>query len=213
VATIAAGELAAVNVPDRIRLLPAMAGAAASQAFDPRAFANNDQARALMHFFVEFGLFAEFRISLGRFLPFIAAFQREYHNIPYHNWCHALEVAQFVFFMIKTAALGGVFSRRSSPQSAATSDTPGAVRAVVQGPADREGAQLLRRSADSRTAAVQHCRRVRRGTAARVLGDRRRMHPRNRPVRLGAGRERRAQTHWRCGTARFDSGREPKRFA
>jgi hypothetical protein len=111
VSTIAAGELSSTNVPDRLRLLPALAAVVGSLAFDAVQFAKNDQARILMHFFAEFGLFAEFQISIGKFLAFVAAVQAEYHNIPYHNWNHALEVAQFLFFQIKTAALGDAFSR------------------------------------------------------------------------------------------------------
>jgi hypothetical protein len=102
---LSTGELNSKSPPERIKINEPLASTIASQQFDVLQFARNEQYRVLIHFFFDLGLFTEFSISIGTFLRFLSAASAAYHNVPYHNWNHAMDVTQYIYCLLKTGKI------------------------------------------------------------------------------------------------------------
>jgi hypothetical protein len=61
--------------------------------------------KELFFFFESFHLFELFGITAERFYRFLVAVSERYTSAHYHNWTHACDVTQCIFFMIKTSRL------------------------------------------------------------------------------------------------------------
>ena len=109
--TMTPEEQKAPEVPERMRIYEPLLTTISSQSFDVLQFPRNEQFRILLHFFGDLGLMAEYRIPVGTLLHFVAAASAEYHQVPYHNWNHAMDVVQYVFFQIQIGRLNTSFTK------------------------------------------------------------------------------------------------------
>lgn len=62
-------------------------------------------------FFNSFGFLEEFGITNDRMFKFLYAVSDRYTDTSYHNWTHACDVAQFMFFQIKEARLEETYEK------------------------------------------------------------------------------------------------------
>ena len=51
------------------------------------------------------GLTTRFQIDQGKLRAFIAAVERNYKRVPYHNFTHAFNIVHFVYFLLRTTKL------------------------------------------------------------------------------------------------------------
>jgi 3',5'-cyclic-nucleotide phosphodiesterase len=61
--------------------------------------------KELFFFFQELKFFDQFQITAERFFRFLSAVSERYTGTSYHNWTHACDVAQFIFFVISRRGL------------------------------------------------------------------------------------------------------------
>ena len=66
--------------------------------------------KELFFFFNKFKLLETFKITNERFFRFIFVISSTYNPVPYHNWTHACDVAQYVTYEIVTAGLDKIFT-------------------------------------------------------------------------------------------------------
>ena len=66
--------------------------------------------KELFYFFSHFKLFETFKISNEVFFRFIFTISATYNNVPYHNWTHACDVTQYIFYQAITAELDKTFT-------------------------------------------------------------------------------------------------------
>ena len=109
--SLAAADLASTTVPEKMKVYEPLSTIVASDKFDVLQFPRNDQFRILVYFFDDLGLMSEYNINLGTLLHFLNAASAEYHHVPYHNWNHAMDVTQFVYYQIKLGRLNSTFNK------------------------------------------------------------------------------------------------------
>jgi 3',5'-cyclic-nucleotide phosphodiesterase len=63
--------------------------------------------KQLFLYFQKLRFFELFQITAERFFTFLSLVSNRYLDLPYHNWAHACDVAQFVYFMIMHGDLIG----------------------------------------------------------------------------------------------------------
>jgi 3',5'-cyclic-nucleotide phosphodiesterase len=61
--------------------------------------------KEIFFFFRTFNFFEQFHITAERFFRFLTVISSRYTDTSYHNWTHACDVTQCVFFMVSRAAL------------------------------------------------------------------------------------------------------------
>jgi hypothetical protein len=66
--------------------------------------------QALFYFYNVFNLLETFKVTNERFFRFIFNVSAKYNAVPYHNWTHACDVAQFVTYELKSANLEQTFT-------------------------------------------------------------------------------------------------------
>ncbi|OHT02203.1 3'5'-cyclic nucleotide phosphodiesterase family protein [Tritrichomonas foetus] len=66
--------------------------------------------KELFYFFNTFKILETFKISNEVFFRFIFTISSTYNNVPYHNWTHACDVSQYVFYEITKAGLLTTFT-------------------------------------------------------------------------------------------------------
>ena len=64
-----------------------------------------DKIKILFSLFDEFHLMSEFKISNVMLFRFLYEIRSTYHTVPYHNWIHAVDVAQYVSYELRTSNL------------------------------------------------------------------------------------------------------------
>jgi hypothetical protein len=84
----ARGDLAGCGVP------PAVADALDTVSFDPFTLRGDGQIFAMLELYRRAGLIAEFSIPTDPLVAFICELRATYHNVPYHCFSHAMDVAQ-----------------------------------------------------------------------------------------------------------------------
>lgn len=104
-------DLQATCIPDKLRIYEPLSSTVSSQSFDVFQFPLNEQFRIVAHFFDDLGIITEFKITMGTFLAFLHQASSEYHHVPYHNWNHAMDVTQYIFFQIKLGRLNASFNK------------------------------------------------------------------------------------------------------
>jgi 3',5'-cyclic-nucleotide phosphodiesterase len=62
--------------------------------------------KELFFFFTTFDFLARFQISAERFFRFLSEISSRYTDTSYHNWTHACDVSQCIFFMLYVGKLG-----------------------------------------------------------------------------------------------------------
>jgi 3',5'-cyclic-nucleotide phosphodiesterase len=62
--------------------------------------------KELFHFFAYFDFFRKFNVTAARFFKFLHLVSARYTGTPYHNWSHACDVTQCVFFQITVGKVG-----------------------------------------------------------------------------------------------------------
>jgi hypothetical protein len=62
--------------------------------------------KELFFFFKTFDFLAQFEISAERFFRFLSEISSRYTGTSYHNWTHACDVSQCIFFMLYIGKLG-----------------------------------------------------------------------------------------------------------
>lgn len=100
VETLSPSELTTVGLSDRLKIFDPLTGIVQSLKFDVLSYQRNDQFRIIMHFFESLDIMQEFQITVGTMLRFLGAAYKEYHHIPFHNWNHAVDSTQFVYYEI-----------------------------------------------------------------------------------------------------------------
>lgn len=66
--------------------------------------------KIIFHAFDRFNLFKTFQIHNETFFRFIFEIREQYNSVPYHNWTHAVDVAQYMMYQICVANLDSIFS-------------------------------------------------------------------------------------------------------
>jgi 3',5'-cyclic-nucleotide phosphodiesterase len=74
-------------------------------------FAGIGHFKELFFFFQSFNFFELFQITAERFFRFLTTLSRRYTDTSYHNWTHACDVTQCIFFMVKKGNLCDVYER------------------------------------------------------------------------------------------------------
>lgn len=72
-------------------------------------FKGSGHFQELFMFFHTFNFFEEFQITAERFYRFLTVLSSRYTATAYHNWTHACDVAQSIFFMCTEGQLSTVF--------------------------------------------------------------------------------------------------------
>ncbi|OHS99654.1 GAF domain containing protein [Tritrichomonas foetus] len=103
--SLASSDLSSSSVPEKMKIYEPLSSTVSSQSFDVLQFPRNEQFRIIVHFFDDLNLMSEFDINIGTLLHFLNAASSEYHHVPYHNWNHAMDVTQYVFFQINIGRL------------------------------------------------------------------------------------------------------------
>ena len=70
-----------------------------------------DRVKILFSLFYEFGITEEFMITNEMLFRFIYEVHKTYHQVPYHNWIHAVDVSQYVTYEIRTAGVAEVLTK------------------------------------------------------------------------------------------------------
>lgn len=109
--TTTAEEQKSTDVPERLKIFEPLLTTISSQNFDVLQFPRNEQFRIILHFFDDLGLLTEYRIQVGTLLHFVDAAAAEYHHVPYHNWNHAMDVVQYIFFQIQIGRFSTIFTK------------------------------------------------------------------------------------------------------
>jgi len=66
--------------------------------------------RQLFYIFNRLNLLEAFQISSELLYRFVFRISEKYNDVPYHNWTHACDVTQYIFFQILTANLQSIYS-------------------------------------------------------------------------------------------------------
>eukprot|EP00047_Mylnosiga_fluctuans_P009582 m.12131 g.12131 ORF g.12131 m.12131 type:complete len:1098 (-) comp2702_c0_seq1:101-3394(-) len=93
---------------ERLDMLPVPSAAALALdtfVFDSHALADDDSSIAVVRMFVDLGLSDEYHIPKIMLCRFALSVRKSYRKVAYHNWKHALGVAQTVFAMISWSTL------------------------------------------------------------------------------------------------------------
>lgn len=104
-------ELQSFNVPVKLRIISPLSETVASLDFAVLSFPKKEHFRIILHFFSEFGLLNEFEISVGTLFAFLDQASQEYNHVPYHNWNHAMDVVQLIYYQLKIGNLGHSFTK------------------------------------------------------------------------------------------------------
>lgn len=72
-------------------------------------FKGVDHFKECFYFFQSFDLLRKFEITSEQFYRFIYTVSERYTSTPYHNWTHACDVLQCVFFQLKTASVDTIY--------------------------------------------------------------------------------------------------------
>ena len=67
--------------------------------------------KALFYLYQSFNLCRTFNITNEVLYHFLFELKQSYNEVPYHNWSHAVDVAQFMAFQLKEGNLDTVFNR------------------------------------------------------------------------------------------------------
>ena len=67
--------------------------------------------KALFYLYQSFNLCRTFNITNEVLYHFLFELKQSYNEVPYHNWSHAIDVAQFMAFQLKEGGLDTVFNR------------------------------------------------------------------------------------------------------
>lgn len=67
--------------------------------------------KLVFYLFNYFGFLENFNISNETFFHFIFELKRTYNNVPFHNWIHAVDVAQFLSYELVTSNSDKIFTQ------------------------------------------------------------------------------------------------------
>ncbi|OHT06807.1 3'5'-cyclic nucleotide phosphodiesterase family protein [Tritrichomonas foetus] len=73
-------------------------------------FKGIDHFRELFFFYNHFKLLEQFQITNSNFFNFIFAISSTYNDVPYHNWTHACDVTQFIFYLMNEAKMDKILN-------------------------------------------------------------------------------------------------------
>jgi 3',5'-cyclic-nucleotide phosphodiesterase len=94
-------ERHAYGTPAKLALTPEeIATVSSLNCFSPD-FSGLGHFKELLFFFETFDFLSSFRITAERFFRFLLVVSRRYTSTPYHNWMHACDVTQCLFFMVQ----------------------------------------------------------------------------------------------------------------
>lgn len=108
--TLSPSELTSTEPSDRLRVVDRMASAVSSLRFNVLSYHRNDQYRILLHFFTELQLLRKLNIPVGVCVRFFSGLCSIYRNVPFHDFDHAISVAQILYWMLNQERLFTSFS-------------------------------------------------------------------------------------------------------
>ncbi|OTF71296.1 hypothetical protein BLA29_005865, partial [Euroglyphus maynei] len=80
--------------------------------FDDLPMNDDETVAAFIHFFTELNFLKTFNISYKVLCRWILTVRKNYRRVIYHNWRHALNVAQTMFVIIKTCNLNKILNEK-----------------------------------------------------------------------------------------------------
>ena len=98
-------------VPTKMWLSEADAARVFGLDFNVDLFQGIDVYRTVFALFEHFGLLAEFSISAETMFRFMHELKYSYNQVPYHNWNHAVDLTQFVAFLLIRTGLDKVLTK------------------------------------------------------------------------------------------------------
>lgn len=98
-------------IPSALRLSEEQEKEMRQLSFMARQWNENDRMKLLYSLFYEFGIMQEYEISNEMLFKFLFELRSTYNNVPYHNWIHACDVAQYVTYQIRTSQLTNILSK------------------------------------------------------------------------------------------------------
>jgi GAF domain-containing protein len=98
-------------IVENITLREMLMAEVGSFCFSAFEISENNQIRILIHFLNELGITREFSISPFTSLSFMKAVCSAYNHVPFRNWSRAVDMAQFLFFEIQTAAMTSIMTK------------------------------------------------------------------------------------------------------
>ncbi|CAG7819891.1 unnamed protein product [Allacma fusca] len=80
-----------------------------SLTFDDFSLETNEMVVAAVRMFLDLGLVARFKMDYSTVCRWLLTVQRNYRDVPYHNWRHAFNVAQVMFAVLTSCEMKDTF--------------------------------------------------------------------------------------------------------
>jgi 3',5'-cyclic-nucleotide phosphodiesterase len=106
---ISPDERSQTAIPSALLLTPEEQQTVNSLACFAPSFRGIGHIKELFYFFATFDLLERFDITAERFFRFLVTVSSRYTDTSYHNWTHACDVAQCVFFMIRVGDITAIY--------------------------------------------------------------------------------------------------------
>ncbi|EAY10947.1 3'5'-cyclic nucleotide phosphodiesterase family protein [Trichomonas vaginalis G3] len=103
-------ERQSYDIPNRLVLSDDQKSTASSLNFLCTDCKGIGQVKILFYLFNKFKILERFSITNEMFFRFIYEVRSYYHDVPYHNWTHAVDVVEYVSYEITTAKLENVLT-------------------------------------------------------------------------------------------------------
>ena len=98
------------EIPNKLVLTDEQKKVASSLNFFSVDFKGIGHIKILFYLFNKFNILERFSITNEMFFRFVFEIRATYHDVPYHNWMHAVDVTEYVSYEIETAKLANVFT-------------------------------------------------------------------------------------------------------
>jgi len=99
------------TIPAKLRLAPKELSGVWSLNFDSMKWDGIEGFQVVFAIFTRFGIKDTYQISNERLFRFLLELRESYKSVPYHNWRHAIDVTQYLTYLLITGRLDEKFSR------------------------------------------------------------------------------------------------------
>lgn len=103
-------ERSAYTIPSKLQLSDDQKRLVSGLNFFSVEYKGVGHIKILFYIFSKFNLLEQFKISNEMFFRFVYAIREKYHDVPYHNWMHCVDVCQYLAYEIATAELDKVYT-------------------------------------------------------------------------------------------------------
>lgn len=108
---IQSNERATYSIPSSLKFEVEDKVLSLSQDFSASSFKGVGLFKVMFFLFDHFDLLESFKINNETFFHFLFELRGTYNRVPYHNWIHAVDVCQFLAYLLNCSGLNKIFNK------------------------------------------------------------------------------------------------------